>query len=62
MIAGEQTNKTTTITLPVSGKPYVPNALEAVKKRAAIQGKFNAEAAAREFVTLTNDEQKQPKR
>ena len=62
MIAGEPTNKTTTIRLPVSAKPYVPNALEAVKKRATIQGKFDAEAAAREFVTLTSDEEKQPKR
>ena len=62
LVAGEPTNKITSITLPVSGKPYVPNALEPVKKRATIQGQFDAEAAAKEFVTLTSDEEKQPKR
>ena len=60
--AGEPTNKTTSITLSVSKKPYVANALEAVKKRTSIQREFDAEAAAREFVTLPSDDEKQPRR
>lgn len=60
--AGEPTNKTTSITLSVSKKPYVANALEAVKKRTSIQRQFDAEDAAREFVTLPSDDEKQPGR
>jgi len=59
LIAGEPMNKTTTITLPVSGKPSVPNAL---KKPASIQRQFDAEPAAKTFVTLTSDGKKQSRR
>ena len=60
LIAGEPTNTTASVTLPVSTKPYVPNALETVKKRASIELQFDAEAAAKRFVTLADE--KQPKR
>ncbi len=59
-IVGEPTNTATSITLPVSAKPYVPNALQSVKERASIERQFDAEAAAKRFVTLS--EEKQPKR
>ena len=59
-MAGEPTNKATSITLSVSKKPYVANALEAVKKRTSIQRQFDVEAAAREFVALPSDDAKQP--
>ena len=60
LIAGEPTNTTASVTLSDSTKPYVPNALETVKKRASIELQFDAEAAAKRFVTLADE--KQPKR
>jgi len=51
--AGEPTNKATSITLSVSKKPYVANALAAVKKRTSVQGQFDAESAAKKFVNLS---------
>ena len=53
MTAGEPTNKATSITLSVSKKPYVANALAAVKKRTSVQGQFDAESAAKKFVNLS---------
>jgi len=60
LIAGEPTHKITTLTLPVSQKPYVPNALEAVRKRTSVQRPFDADAAAKRFVTLGGDDDKKP--
>jgi len=60
LIAGEPTHEITTLTLPVSKKPYVPNALEAVRKRTSIQRPFDADAAAKKFVTLGSDDDKKP--
>ena len=47
---GAPTNAVTALTLPMAKKPYVPNAVDAVRKRASIREKFDASSAAREFL------------
>jgi len=47
---GAPTNAVTALTLPMAKKPYVPNAVDAVRKRAGIREKFDASSAARAFL------------
>ena len=47
---GVPTNAETTLTLPMAKKPYVPNAVDAVRKRASIREKFDPASAARAFL------------
>ncbi len=47
---GTPSDQVTTLTLPVSTKPYVANALDAVKSRAVIHGKMDVAATAKVFV------------
>lgn len=47
---GAPTNDVTTLTLPMATRPYVPNAVDAVRKHASIREKFDASSAARGFV------------
>ena len=47
---GAPTNTVTALTLPMAKKPYVPNAVDSVRKRAGILEKFDASLAARAFL------------
>jgi len=49
---GSPSEAITSLTLPMSKKSYVPNALEAVKQRATVLEKFDAPAAARAFLKV----------
>jgi hypothetical protein len=47
---GAPTNAVTALTLPMAKQPYVPNAVDAVRKRAGIREKFDPTSAARAFL------------
>jgi hypothetical protein len=47
---GAPTNTVTALTLPMAKKTYVPNALDAVRKRASIRDQFDPASAARSFL------------
>jgi hypothetical protein len=47
---GAPTNAVTALTLPMAKNPYVPNAVDAVRKRASIREKFDPASAARAFL------------
>jgi hypothetical protein len=47
---GAATNAVTALTLPMAKKAYVPNAVDAVRKRAGIREKFDASSAVRAFL------------
>jgi len=47
---GAPTNAVTALTLPMAKNPYVPNAVDAVRKRASILEKFDPASAARAFL------------
>jgi hypothetical protein len=49
---GQPTDNLTSITLSVSEKTYTTNMLDVVKKRALVREKFDAQAAAREFLSI----------
>lgn len=55
---GVPTDVVTTLTLPVATKPYVPNAVDAVRKRTSIREKFDPSSAAREFLNPSSPAQK----
>ena len=58
---GMSPDQATTLTLPMAEKPYVPNAVSAVKNRAVIREKLDIAAAAKEFVNGTSQEKKPAK-
>ena len=58
---GTPSDQTTVRTLSVSEKPYIPNALEAVKSRAIVHEKMDIAAAAKAFVQGTPQERTPPK-
>jgi len=47
---GSPTNVVTALTLPMATKPYVSNAVDAVRKRTSIRERFDASSAARGFL------------
>jgi len=47
---GAPTNAVTALTLPMTKNPYVPNAVDAVRKHASIREKFDPASAARAFL------------
>jgi len=47
---GAPTNAVTALTLPMAKKPYAPNAVDAVRKRASIREKFDPTSAAWAFL------------
>ena len=47
---GGPADDVTTLTLPMATKPYVPNAVDAVRKRTGIREKFDPSSASREFL------------
>ncbi len=51
---GAPTDTVTTLTLPVSEKPYVANALDAVKSRAVVHKQMDIAAAAKAFIWATD--------
>jgi len=58
---GLPSDQTTTITLSVSEKPYVANALDAVKSQAVVREKLDIVAAAKAFVRGTSPDGNPPK-
>lgn len=58
---GAPSDQSTTLTLPVAEKPYIANALDAVKSRAVIGEKVDIAAAAKAFVHGTAQTVKPPK-
>ena len=51
---GAPTNAVTALTLPMAKKPYVPNAVDAVRKRESIREKFDESSAARAFLNSSS--------
>jgi hypothetical protein len=48
---GGPTEEVTALTLPMATKPYSPNAVDAVRKRAGIREKFDPSSAERAFLS-----------
>ena len=55
---GARTDVVTALTLPMSTKPYVPNTVDAVRKRNKIREKLDTSLAAREFLNPSRPAQK----
>ncbi len=58
---GAPSDQATTLTLPVSEKPYIANALDAVKSRVAVLEKMDVAAAAKAFIGGTSQNRKSRK-
>jgi len=52
---GAPTKAVTALTLPMSKQHYVPNAVDAVRKRASIREKFDPSSAAQAFLNPSPD-------
>ncbi|MBC8002947.1 MAG: hypothetical protein H7X97_10205 [Opitutaceae bacterium] len=59
---GSPTDSVATLSLPVFGGPYVTNAVAAIRKRVGIVEKFDASAAAKEFVNSSGGSGTEKKR